>query len=1078
MNELDQAIHCLKLQYESKQIKKIDDFIVENGMMAFAPTPEADESWAVGGQILFCCPNTNNGFDVVESRDIGEYDPDSGRIYFEAGSYGSEKDLEPFTLFYRPFDYAQALAEAFQRLETHLEIRDNSLRCIRGEIDDKESGIQALPSDGTKSPIGEIWSKSWSLLWGPPGTGKTENIAQSLALYVTGGSSAKVLVATPTNLAADEVALRICRILDSKGALKGRKEFPVFRGGRVIGKKLKEEYPGCLRDERYAREYDKKLKEIEKLKAKLESARKKRNFPEASETNRKIQELLATLPDETEYAATRGAARVIVLTAYRALSLVGAADNPAIFEKVVVDEAGMVSRLTAAALSTLGRTVMLAGDPKQIGPIYTLPAGTSKPIRTWLLKSGLSHLESVTESLAHSYVRFLDLQYRMHPNISKVVSHFTYDGLLKDSDRAKRIADEAPASRKLPASRAALILLDDIARRPSEVSSQKAAKGKGRERDFSAMVAIGLALAASEHGHPVLILTPYRAQVRNLRSRIRALKKVKKGTITAGTIHKHQGAEREVVIFDPVNAAINWSASEIQMLLNVAISRARRHFVLVASRAEIQTPILGQLVRLLTPAEMSVPVFNANGQQELLVSKKGEDLKIEEVRPGAETSPAPAGTLGEEIDRTVKAIIPSEQQTRIIERNFGEGHYLVRGVAGSGKSLILANWAVRTLQKKPDARILVTYFNKGMKNLLEQMLADAQKRYWLPAGKLNQVIVKHVSTLRDNDGKFDSAFVDEAQDLTAMQLLRVYSMCQPVSVNDTVTRNFVMFYDDSQNIYGRSPLEEFRQQLANNPIAIQRDLAKALSFQGRSFVLKEAYRSTQEILGFAINMALDPHNFYSQTQPGLLEFFKVAELAKEELLIRPGNSEKGIYEIRYTERNGGAPEILKSRNNVAVFSDVAKEIKRLTEEEKVSPGSIMVVSVKQPNRIVDELKKIGVKAVAYGGARGQNPINMPASRPDHVRCTTVFSCKGHEAPIVMIADVEEFEDLRFMNQNLGNQRPPYSDVELKRIERCMLYVAMSRAMVRLYVFGTQSKLLNAALEYSKLIGACPVRMVS
>jgi superfamily I DNA/RNA helicase len=75
-----------------------------------------------------------------------------------------------------------------------------------------------------------------------------------------------------------------------------------------------------------------------------------------------------------------------------------------------------------------------------------------------------------------------------------------------------------------------------------------------------------------------------------------------------------------------------------------------------------------------------------------------------------------------------------------------------------------------------------------------------------------------------------------------------------------------------------------------------------------------------------------------------------------------------------------------------------------------------------------------------------------------VRCVTLLSCKGHEAPIVMFAGINDVEDLDWM------KAVPKDMIE--KSKRCMLYVGMTRAMVRLYVFGEKSPLMEAAKVYA------------
>ncbi len=67
-------------------------------------------------------------------------------------------------------------------------------------------------------------------------------------------------------------------------------------------------------------------------------------------------------------------------------------------------------------------------------------------------------------------------------------------------------------------------------------------------------------------------------------------------------MHQQQGAEADVVIFDTVNAGSTcWPLDEWERLINVAASRAKKLFVLLATRDEARQPFLAPLVAHLHP---------------------------------------------------------------------------------------------------------------------------------------------------------------------------------------------------------------------------------------------------------------------------------------------------------------------------------------------------------------------------------------------------------------------------------------------------------------------------------------------
>ncbi len=66
------------------------------------------------------------------------------------------------------------------------------------------------PSEVGLEYLRQWWQKSWSVLWGPPGTGKTYTTGQQVA-RVMSDPSERILVVSTTNRATDAVALSIGR---------------------------------------------------------------------------------------------------------------------------------------------------------------------------------------------------------------------------------------------------------------------------------------------------------------------------------------------------------------------------------------------------------------------------------------------------------------------------------------------------------------------------------------------------------------------------------------------------------------------------------------------------------------------------------------------------------------------------------------------------------------------------------------------------------------------------------------------------------------------------------------------------
>jgi len=1047
-DDLAEAIARIGDQYKGVTLQVVEWLDRKDDYLPLVPKPSADESWASGGRILFRDPETRA---VLHSGEVEEYDPDTGAIYVDVGEWEGWQEAARCWLEFVPFNFGDALSNAFESLSSRPEALEHALRHVTGDFEEEDDGA---PSAQAR----DFWDLPWGIVWGPPGTGKTEAVSEHLAQWAAQATGGMILVATPTNSAADQMALRLKKHLAGLGGhLRGGRSL-VHRGGRGSGSVLKREFADCLRDPSFAGQHAEVSRAVEELDERRVAAVRARKFTEAARLKREIATLQARLPDQTQHVISEGSARILIVTTFKALNLAASGDLVGFFDKVVVDEAGMVSRAVTAAIAAMGKAVFLAGDPKQIGPIFKCPHGVRGDVRKWLVNSGLSHLESAREANGKKSVRLLRTQYRMHPEISKAVSEFCYDGMLLDG--ASVLADaEDSAVKEFTEFRASWVVVDTFAESSEECCSRRASPGTGHIREASAEACVMYAHEAARLGRPSLILSPYRAQVRLIKRKLGN----DDARITVGTIHRQQGAEREVVILDLVNGASAFSNGEIRMMVNVAMSRAKRQLIVIASKAELKSPVLRPLAALLKPSVRKKMDQRAPGFEGLLnifrpsgSAKETQRLAaaIEEVgrsplRKEAFLTPR---NWGHEIAQLRdRRPLFSAEQVRLIEKNVGEGHRLVRGVAGSGKSLILTAWAAKMIQANPSYRVLITYFNKGMKILLRSMIERAAGELSAgdPERMLRHVTIAHsASLIRSKAADFDAVFVDEAQDMDGDMLRDLYDRCRPTAKG---LKNFILFADDSQNIYGKKTLDELRGVLP-----------EGLDFRGRSDVLRETYRSTQTILSLAVNLALDPKNVYGRGAPHLLEYMRVRELAQEGLLVRPEDSPDGAYSVCYTEREGVPTRIFRSSDKPATLHALGREIKRLVAEEGLALGDFMIVTVKQPERVAKALSADGINAKAFGGAHGEDPLGMPGAGGDFVRCTTVFTSKGHESPIGVFLWPEELDEIQdFM------KIPQATEGDFERIRRCMLYVSMSRAMFIQYIIGADSRFMKAADAYRR-----------
>ncbi len=239
---------------------------------------------------------------------------------------------------------------------------------------------------------------------------------------------------------------------------------------------------------------------------------------------------------------------------------------------LVVEEAGQYCLANTIAVASAATNILLLGDPQQLPQVSQ---GTHpEPVDT----SALGWLIDGRHTLPADFGYFLDLSYRMHPDVCAAVSRLSYD------DRLRSVDDVTGARRLDGATPGVRVLMIDHDGNSTE-----------SPEEADAIVAeIGRLIGAAwtdEHGSrrltqdDVLVVTPYNAQVVLLRERLDA---AGLASVRAGTVDKFQGQQAPVVFISMTASSIDDVPRGIAFLLNrnrlnVAVSRAKYLSVIVRS---------------------------------------------------------------------------------------------------------------------------------------------------------------------------------------------------------------------------------------------------------------------------------------------------------------------------------------------------------------------------------------------------------------------------------------------------------------------------------------------------------------
>ena len=213
----------------------------------------------------------------------------------------------------------------------------------------------------------------------------------------------------------------------------------------------------------------------------------------------------------------------------------------------------------------------------------------------------------------------------------------------------------------------------------------------------------------------------------------------------------------------------------------------------------------------------------------------------------------------------VLAVMDLQQEQ--LARSLGEGHRIIRGVAGSGKTLILA-FRAEYLARAATKPVLLLCYANGIAGRLENAMQERGvedrvqvstfhawcfrmlRMYDIPAPSHEEIpdyderlaasvraVVKAVEQGHIPGGQYAGVLIDEAHDFEPEWLALAARMVDPDK------RSLMIVYDDMQAIYkGRA-----------RPVWSQ----LGIEAKGRTTVLKINYRNTAQILGFARRFAAD-----------------------------------------------------------------------------------------------------------------------------------------------------------------------------------------------------------------------------
>lgn len=377
-----------------------------------------------------------------------------------------------------------------------------------------------------------------------------------------------------------------------------------------------------------------------------------------------------------------------------------------------------------------------------------------------------------------------------------------------------------------------------------------------------------------------------------------------------------------------------------------------------------------------------------------------------------------------------------DREQERLARHMGPGYRVLRGVAGSGKTLVLTHRALYMANHFRTWRFLLLCFNRPLAAALRAQMTDApnidvetldQLAYRLlkDAGRVDSSNgtpdfdqrrrdATEFAQAMSSDGRYDMVLVDEAQDLGADGLDLAWAVLKPGR------DHFVMALDGAQRIY--------RGKRRWNP--------PGLTAQGRTKIFDVNYRNTGEVLEAALLALGDAARRGNPSEQG----------DDLDVFVMPGQS----------ARRGPAPVMLACGSLRAEADAVVKQVAQL-RGNGAALEHIAVLSG------WSDLRKELLRRIA-------DAVEVKGSQRDKI---------AEAVGTVPVATLQMLKGLEYRHVIIGGANNIWvtadDPAEQDRQRRRLLYVAMTRASETLTVTFSGEGIMDAISQLPELHPSAAVR---
>jgi len=472
------------------------------------------------------------------------------------------------------------------------------------------------------------------------------------------------------------------------------------------------------------------------------------------------------------------------------------------------------------------------------------------------------------------------------------------------------------------------------------------------------------------------------------------------------------------------------------------------------------------------------------------------------------------GSMSSLIRASLVKTFKQDEAQRVISMQLPNGPQRIRGLAGTGKTIVLSLKAAVTHKRMKDFRILYLFNTQSLYGHITSLIsqyyvAEAKKapdfenkldilhawggrarpglyselcrQYQVTPLTFGQVrnaeeplayIYRNLIKKLGNDLKpiYDMVLIDEAQDFPKEVFELVYKITKD-------PKRIIWAYDEFQSLKDtkvKGP-EELFGETDGKPNITSADLEG--TYAGgikKDFILPNCYRTSRPVLmtahGVALGLYGEPRDMaifdhredweaigYKVVSPTDHSKFREGDHIE---LERPDQYSKNNLEVLVREAGKKETDLISLRakdNFIEEAEYIAEKIKRLVKDEGVNPEDIIIVNLltrdskAHMQRIRRELLMKEIDSIIPGYVESPDVFKVPGS----VTITTPYRAKGNESNIVFVC----------------NSQYAVSDPTLRG--RNAFFVAVTRSRGWVYITGHGSEMDKLAKEVRQITNLYP-----